>query len=253
MRKGFNVRRALPAVMLLAIGAPAMTMAAAPSVEAAQQALEARWLKLKPGSAEERNVLFQSIRALPPNGGSYPFEVTAVVRDYDAGYAANRYYGTTCVGRAQALRYTLVAGANGWLVDGRMTLDSTCKDNPAAGVSAIPLSSLEGTPASRQAGGGQPVIARSLGLAQGAYECWAFSSARAGLNFTILPGGQYLDADGKRGSFTVDAAMRMVFRGGALDGALPAGVTAVYHEPQGRPTVSFRGRDNGEISFCQRS
>jgi hypothetical protein len=33
--------------------------------------------------------------------------------------------------------------------------------------------------------------------------------------------------------------------------SLPDGFTTKYYEPKGRPTVSFRGRDGGEASFCE--
>jgi hypothetical protein len=33
---------------------------------------------------------------------------------------------------------------------------------------------------------------------------------------------------------------------------MPAGFFAIYHEPQGRPTVSFRSERNSEAAFCQK-
>ena len=73
------------------------------------------------------------------------------------------------------------------------------------------------------------------------------------LNFTASPGGKYVGADGKAGTLTLDASsQRISFKGGALDGAMPAGFFAIYHEPQGRPTVSFRSERNSEAAFCQK-
>lgn len=90
-------------------------------------------------------------------------------------------------------------------------------------------------------------------MVQGAYECWSGGSARMMLNFTVQAGSQYIDSEGKRGSFSVDpGSSRVTFRGGLLDGGIPAGMYAVYHEPKGRPTLSIRGRDGGEALFCEK-
>lgn len=39
---------------------------------------------------------------------------------------------------------------------------------------------------------------------------------------------------------------------GRLAEAMPAGFTAVDHEKNGRPTVSFRSARGSEASFCER-
>ena len=73
------------------------------------------------------------------------------------------------------------------------------------------------------------------------------------LNFTMLPNGQYRDSEGHVGTLQVSGAGgRITFRGGNLDGFLPAGFYAVYYAPQGRPTVSFRNSSGNEVQFCQR-
>jgi hypothetical protein len=237
-----------------------------PTVDTLKQVLEKRLQSLKPGGMTERNVLFQVVRPGTPNAGSYPFQVTAIVRDYGPGYPANRFYGETCVGRMNQWVFTLAPDAfGGWQVDGRMTVslgpDLECKKNPAAGVSSIPLSSLSGSPAPAGAIGPSPAAnapaataARSgQGVAQGAYECWANGEARMLLNFTVTGNGRYKDSEGASGSFTMDpATTRIVFKGGMLDGVMPAGFYAVYHEPKGTPTVSFRNAGGSEASFCEK-
>ena len=90
-------------------------------------------------------------------------------------------------------------------------------------------------------------------VASGVYECWAFSSPRPLLNFKVVGSGQYTSPEGERGAFSFDAASgRITFKGGHLDGAMPDGFVAVYHEPGGRPTVSFRSARGSEASFCER-
>ena len=90
-------------------------------------------------------------------------------------------------------------------------------------------------------------------MAMGSYECWGNGSARMLLNFTVRSATQYTGSDGKPGTFTVDGGGRIAFRGGALDGAMPAGFYAVYYEPKGVPTVSFRSSRDSEASFCQKA
>jgi len=107
-----------------------------------------------------------------------------------------------------------------------------------------PGGAVAGAPASPRSSGGVPA---------GKYTCWANGQARMFLNFTASPGGKYVGADGKPGTFSLDqSTQRISFKGGALDGAMPAGFFAIYHEPQGRPTVSFRSERNSEAAFCQK-
>ena len=142
-----------------------------------------------------------------------------------------------------------------------------CKDNTADGVAAIPLTSLTGVRA--QPAGGQPAIAPAnqaastpalapsanrpagRGVAPGAYECWGNGQPRLLLNFTALANGGYRDSEGKMGTISVDANGRVTFRGGTLDGFMPSGFYAVYHAPQGRPTVSFRNSGGSEAQYCE--
>jgi hypothetical protein len=241
--------------------------AGAPNVEVAKQALDRKWQKLKPGGIAERNVLFQEVRAGKAEGGSYPFQVTVVIRDYEPGYPANRYYGNTCVSRIEQGVYTLEPDPfGGWEPQGRMTpfmTETKCQKNPSAGVSSIPLASLSGAPAqAAPAQNGQAAPARpqtaqggngGAAIAQGSYECWSSNRANLTLNFTIQGGNRYAGYDGKPGTYSLDAAsQRITFKGGSLDGVMPNGFYAIYHAPQGRPTVSYRSAGGGEAAFCQK-
>ena len=91
-------------------------------------------------------------------------------------------------------------------------------------------------------------------VATGSYECWANGAARMLLNFTIRNGTQYSDSDEKSGTYAYDPASgRITFKGGLLDGAMPNGFQSIYHEPKGRPTVSFRSPRGAEAAFCEKA
>jgi hypothetical protein len=79
----------------------------------------------------------------------------------------------------------------------------------------------------------------------GNYECWYFTRAQPGLNFTVNGGGRYTDVEGKPGSIAVGAAGQITFRGGAHEGS-----NAVY-KGGNPPTVSFVGPSGAEAAFCQ--
>jgi hypothetical protein len=97
------------------------------------------------------------------------------------------------------------------------------------------------------AGGAHPAS-----VAFGSYECWAFSSPRMLLNFTILSPTRYKDSEGATGSYTYDSSTgRITFTSGLLNGAMPDGFYSIYHERKGLPTVSFRSRRDSEASFCE--
>lgn len=253
---------------LIALSVSSVAAPPGPTVDTLKQALTRKLQSLRPDGMSERNVLFQEVRAGAPSGGNYPFQVTALIRDYGPGYPANRYYGTTCVRRLDKVPYDLSVDRFGeWQVQGAMTppLDTQeCKPNPAAGVSSIPLSSLPGSPAptgNLVSAPAAPAATAQSGnnsagagkVAPGSYECWANGQARMLLNFTIRSATQYVGSDGKAGAFSYDAGSgRINFKGGALDGVMPDGFYAVYHEPQGRPTVSFRSARGAEASFCEK-
>lgn len=242
---------------------PALSFAQrAPGIDEAKQALNKKWQKLKPDSAAERDVLFQDVRAGRPAGASYPFKVTALIRDYERGYPPNHYYGRTCVSRIDQEVYTLELDQfNEWDAQGRMTPDMNnvrCANNPAANVSAIPLSSLSGTPAAPQRAAAQQAYASPQasqsggGIAPGAYQCWGNGDAHLTMNFAVQSGNRYTGYNGQGGSYTLDGSNRVAFRGGPLDGVMPGGFYAVYYVPGGRPTVSFRSPRGTEAAFCQK-
>ncbi|HEY6391271.1 MAG TPA: hypothetical protein VIX89_08340 [Bryobacteraceae bacterium] len=201
--------------------------AQAPTVDTLKQVLNQKLQKLRPDGSTERNVLFQEVRAGNASGGDYPFQVTALVRDYGPGYPANRFYGETCVGRMDKRVFRMSRDDFGqWQVEGAMTIthgpDLQCKPNPSAGVSSIPLASLQGVPA--PAGTPPPAPAPPAGqgssaLATGEYACYG-SGGRLliGLGFKVVSNGKYTDLDHKStGAFTVQGGT-ITFHGGHLDG-----------------------------------
>jgi hypothetical protein len=97
-----------------------------------------------------------------------------------------------------------------------------------------------------------PANGAASAVAAGSYECWAFNTSRMNLNFQVTGPGAYRASDGSSGRFTFDAASKRIQFTGYLAEAMPDGFTAIYHEPKGMPTVSFRGRGGAEASFCER-
>jgi len=91
-------------------------------------------------------------------------------------------------------------------------------------------------------------------IATGPYECWANGAPRLLLNFSIRSTTEYRDSDNKPGTYTYDLKTgRISFKGGGLDGVMPRNFYSVYHEPKGRPTVSFRNPQGSEASYCERT
>ena len=88
----------------------------------------------------------------------------------------------------------------------------------------------------------------------GTYECWAWGKPRLLMNFKVTSTKNYSNHDGdKKGAFAYATTTGLInFKGGHLDGVLPTGFTAVYHEKNNKPTVSFRGRSGSEAQFCER-
>ena len=99
-------RESLLFVVAISLAAPAWAQKE-PTPETLKQVLEKRLLTLTPAGTTARTVLFQEVRAGKANAGSFPFQVTALIRDYGPGYPANRYYGETCVGRMNQWVFTL--------------------------------------------------------------------------------------------------------------------------------------------------
>ncbi|HEV8145656.1 MAG TPA: hypothetical protein VGP79_04715 [Bryobacteraceae bacterium] len=91
-------------------------------------------------------------------------------------------------------------------------------------------------------------------VATGAYECWANGAPRLLLNFSIRSATEYRDTDNKPGTYAYDSKTgRIIFKGGGLDGVMPRNFYAMYHEPKGHPTVSFRNPEGREASYCERT
>jgi hypothetical protein len=250
-----NTTALLFALALLSV-APSLYAQAKPTTDTLKQTMNRRLQSLKPTGTSERNVLFGSVQAGPPGPGSYPFQVTVDIRDYGPGYPPNHFYGATCVGRLSGIYRLWTDDMGKWQVDGAMSVLSEarkCKDNPSAGVSSIPLSTLSGSVApAGEAAAPAPATAAG-GAAVGAYECWANGQPRLLMNFQIRSATAYIGADGKPGTYSVDPTGKIAFRGGALDGIMPAGFSSRYYSPQGRPTVSYRGPGGGEATFCERA
>ena len=90
-------------------------------------------------------------------------------------------------------------------------------------------------------------MAPTLAQAQapnGSYQCWFFSSARAGLNFKLIGGTSYTDVAGQPGTVSV-SGNDMAFSGGALDGQ------HAHYKGGNPPSVSILGPRGDEVSVCQ--
>jgi hypothetical protein len=98
-----------------------------------------------------------------------------------------------------------------------------------------------------------PANGAAKSVVPGNYECWAFSTARMNLNFTVTAPGKYRASDGSTSTFTFEPATGLVTFAGYLKDAMPSGFTAIYHEPRGTPTVSFRSPRGSEASFCEKA
>jgi hypothetical protein len=204
--------------------------AQAPSADVLKQVLEKRLRALTPTGMQERQVLFQSVTAGPKNGAFYPFTVTALIRDYGAGYPPNGYFGETCVGKMDKWPFNLSRGANGeWTVDGRMTVigeDRKCVKNPSAGVSSMPLATLTGTAApAGPVAGAAPVRALAVELHLGEWACYGVGG-RLLLGFYLQPDGSYFDRDRKgSGRYAHNkTAGTIAFQGGFLNGQTGRGI-----------------------------
>lgn len=204
-----------------------LASAQAPTVDMLKQVLQQRLQKLRPTGISERNVLFQEVRAGTKKGDEYPFLVTALIRDYEPGYPANRYYGQTCVGRMAERRFSLFPDEFGrWEADGAMTVtsgpDRTCKPNPSAGVSSIPLATLQGSaaPAGAPPAATAPQAQGAAStLPAGEWACYGTGGRLLiGLGFRVASDGKYTDLDRKStGTYTIQGSV-ISFHGGHLDG-----------------------------------
>lgn len=234
------MRHLLTSCILIALALPNLAHAVArPDAAAFEAAIEQRLQKLKPGDSTERNIRFLSVERGKEQDGAYAFRATVAIRDYSPGYPANRYYGQTCVGKLVDQVYWMSPdGFGGWKVEGTMTPDlahRTCKNNPAAGASSMPVESLDGTAAhtatasatrtaqaTDAASAARTPKSRASGaITPGEWACYgAGGRALIGLAFRVNPDGTYTDLDAKsRGRYAVDESSgTLSFTGGHLGG-----------------------------------
>lgn len=224
-----SFRKFFPALALLLAAAPAFAGGDAPSAETFKFELNAHMQKIR-GDAWTRTVLFQDVTPGKPNGQTYPFLVNAIVHDYNPGFPPNKFYGFTRVGKMEGYKFVMFRDEfNKWVVQGRMTPDFDQKQNPSEGVSAVPVSSLPGTPAGKALAdsGKQPTPAGSK-LYVGEYASYGTGGRLlVGLGFVLKEGGMYHDLDGQRGGrYAYDAtAATITFQGGFMDGQVGRAVT----------------------------
>ena len=201
--------------------------AQAPSTDDLKRALDKQLQALKPQGYETRTVLFGDVRAGSPNGGYFPFQVTATIHDYGLGYPKNHFYGATCVGKMDKWKFDMRKDEfGGWLVQGRMTVsDAVCKNNPAEGVSSQPLDALSGARAPAAGAAKAPAAAARTDagdkLYLGQYACYGTGGRlMAGMGFVLKANGAYEDLDrARKGSYVHNtAASTLFFKGGFLDG-----------------------------------
>ncbi|ESQ78843.1 hypothetical protein [Asticcacaulis sp. YBE204] len=98
----------------------------------------------------------------------------------------------------------------------------------------------------------KPVPATAT-MPKGDYECWAYSSPRMLLNFTVTAPGKYRASDGSMGTFSVDPKTKAVTLTGYLKNVMPDGFKTVYRDTNNKPTLSFIGTSGAEASFCEKA
>jgi len=201
-----------------------------PTVEQFKQQFYVQMQKLKPADVTRRNITFVQVTKGSPNGGYYPFKVTAYVHDYSPGYPANHYYGQTCVYKFDGLKYDMLKDDfGGWKIQGAFTasLDNTkCVNNPSQGAEAIPLSSVQGTVYSQTSTTPTTPPQRQTPnkngeLYIGQYACYGTGNRlMAGMGFTLKSNGTYVDLDNKRGGSYIYNPQKATisFNGGFLSG-----------------------------------
>lgn len=81
-------------------------------------------------------------------------------------------------------------------------------------------------------------------IPSGRYECYYFTRAQSGLNFTINGGGSYTDVRGNPGHYSVSGG-RITFSGGAHDG------NPARYKGGNPPKISFVNARGEEAAFCQ--
>lgn len=179
-----------------------------PSVELFKHVFEAHMQKLLPDGYTKRTINFVQVVPGNPDGGYYPFKVTAYVHDYGPGYPSNKYYGQTCLGKMDGWKFDMLKNEFGeWIVQGRFTVsDNVCKNNPSEGAEAIPLASVPGVSYKKEEASAIDKTPQKVSEADvsklylGEYACYGTGGRlMAGMGFHLLPNGRYYDLDKKRG------------------------------------------------------
>lgn len=221
-------------VLALAL-ASASGLLAQPGVEEFKDALTRQLLKLRPDWSKERNVLFVSAQAV--GGGA--FRATVVIRDYDAGYPPNRYYGRTCAAKMDNAQFTSFRDQSGELImQGRLTPlmeENVCKPNPAANTTSIPLNALPGTPARS---GGTSVAGRS----PSEDTSWIRNTGPAAAN----PAGSAPTYQQRQQAAPAPPPTPAATSGGA---GIPAGAYECWSYNQPRALFNFTIRNGGQYTF----
>ena len=229
------------------------TTTAQPSAEDFKATFVKQLQQLLPSGFEKRTVKIVQVTPGKSTGGNYSFKVTAYIHDYDEGYAPNKYYGQTCLGKMDNYVFNMRKDDFGeWLVQGRFTVplsDVTCKDNTAQGAMSITLESVPGSVYQKSNSGptgsvktAPPKATTTSSLYIGEYASYGTGNrSMAGMGFTLLAGGRYYDLDKQRGgSYVYDMQKGTIsFKGGFLDGQIGRNVKAggfdlsatVYCEP----------------------
>ncbi len=208
-----------------------------PGVEEFKKVFEAQLQKLKPTGFTKRSVVFKNVVKGTSNGGVHTFKVQAYVHDYGPGYPSNRYYGQSCLGYMDGWKFDMKKDEFGdWIVQGRFTVtDSECRDNPAEGQEAIPLSGVPGKPyvANQETSPVQTSTnvknAPASKLYIGEYASYGTGNRlMAGMGFILKSNGRYTDVDNERGgSYIYNAKLATItFKGGFLDGQVGKNVSS---------------------------
>jgi hypothetical protein len=205
---------------------------AQPTIDQFKEVFAKQMQALKPTGFSKRNISFINVVKGTASGERFPFSVTAYVHDYSAGYPANKYYGQTCMGKMDGWKFDMLKNEFGqWIIQGRFTVtNSTCADNPAEGVEAIPLSAVPGTlhqPGKAGAAGtanaasAKATAKMQSALYVGEYACYGTGGRLLpGMGFILKSNGNYVDLDSKRGgTFTYNSQQATItFKGGFLAG-----------------------------------
>ncbi|HVZ26122.1 MAG TPA: hypothetical protein VG842_08715 [Sediminibacterium sp.] len=231
-------QKARTTVCLLLLSVTSCQSQSGPSIAQFKQVFNQQLQALRPDGFSQRVVKFVQVQAGKPNGGYYPFLVTAYVYDYGAGYPANHYYGETCLGKMDGWKFDMLKDDFGkWIIQGRFTITSEsrqCKQNASAGTAAIALADVPGTTvdakeiqaATRESAKGVDNPAPQLYI--GEYASYG-SGGRLliGMGFILLQNGKYYNLDHQEGgSYQFDPKKGTIrFTGGFLGGQTGTHVT----------------------------